>query len=129
MFDERDPALIVVAKPVSELVVVLAANGEIDRDSQAMLDEAGAAALDAGAVRLVVDLTEVTFCDSGGLSLFVRLHRRTEARGGSLRLACAQPAVHRVLRVANFDRLLRVHPTVPEAVAAALAEGSAPAGG
>ena len=104
-------------------VALLCPAGEIDRDSQSVLGGAAAAAFEKGAVRLVVDLTEVTFCDSGGLTLFVRLHREAAARDGSLRLAAAAPAVRAVLDMVNFDRLLSLHETVVEAVQASRAEG------
>jgi anti-sigma B factor antagonist len=63
----------------------------------------------------------VTFCDSSGFSLFVRLHKQTAACGGSLRLAALQPQLWMVLRATNLDRLLAVHPSVDEAVGAASA--------
>jgi anti-sigma B factor antagonist len=65
----------------------------------------------------------VSFCDSGGLSLFVDLHRATTARGGSLRLAGMQPPVRSVIDATNLDRLLPLHPTVDDAVHASLAAG------
>jgi anti-anti-sigma factor len=111
--------LTVLAEHVTESVVVLTAAGEIDRDSQSVLGEAAEDALDRGADRIVIDLAEVSFCDSGGLSLFVRLHRQAAGRGGFLRLAAAQPTVRRVLEVTNLDRLLALYPTVEQALRAA----------
>jgi anti-sigma B factor antagonist len=95
---------------------VLSAAGEIDHDSGDILGDAADAAFQAGRRRLVVDLSAVTFCDSGGLSVLVELHKRAAALGGELRLAGAQPPVTTVLLATNLDRLLRLHPTVDEAV-------------
>jgi anti-sigma B factor antagonist len=99
-------------------VTVLSAAGEIDHDSRNALEDAADVALQNDCRRLVLDLGAVTFCDSGGLSLFVDLHKKMVARGGDLRLASVQPAVTAVLLATNLDRLLRVHATVGEAVAA-----------
>jgi anti-anti-sigma factor len=115
--------LTVVAKQVAESVVVLGATGDIDRDSQSILDDAASTAVESGSDRLIIDLSGVSFCDSSGLSLFVRLYRRTAARGGWLGLASPQPMVRTVLDVGNFERLFTVYPTVDEAVRAALASG------
>ena len=104
-------------RPTSTLTV-LHVSGEIDRDSVPVLGDAAEEALEIGVNRLVIDLTAVTFCDSSGLSLFVRLHRRATARGGSFALAAVQPTVRMVLHATNLDRLLAVHPTVDEAVGA-----------
>lgn len=112
--------LTVATEHLTGQVVVLTAGGEIDHDSQSVLGEAAAAALERGGNRLIIDLAAVTFCDSGGLRLFVRLHRDAAARGGSVTLAAAQDPVRLVLDVANLDRLLSVHATVEKAVQAAL---------
>ncbi|HEX8630136.1 MAG TPA: STAS domain-containing protein, partial [Catenuloplanes sp.] len=74
--------------------------------------------LGAGATRLLLDLGAVGFCDSTGLGALVRLHRRTEASGGWLRLAGPGPDLRRMLAVTNLDRLLAVYATVPDAAAA-----------
>jgi anti-anti-sigma factor len=105
-----------------ETVAVLAAAGEIDHDSRDVLADAAAAVLRDGASRLVLDLADVSFCDSGGLSLFLDLHRDTAARGGSLRLARVQPTVLAVIHATNLDRLLHLDPTVEAAVHASRAE-------
>ena len=106
-----------------ERVAVLSAAGEIDHDSRLTLEDAADAALQGGRHRLVIDLAGVTFCDSGGLSLFVDLHKKTTALGGELRLAAVQPAVTAVLLATNLDRLLPLHPTAVEALAATTATG------
>jgi anti-sigma B factor antagonist len=110
--------LTVTRADASGPVPVLAAAGEIDSDSRVLLSDAAEAALRDGENRLVIDLAEVSFCDSGGLSLFVDLHRLTLSRGGSLRLACVQPAVMSVVYATNLDRLLMLDPTVEDAVKA-----------
>ena len=104
-------------------VAVLTAVGEIDHDSREALDRAAAAVLHNGGSRLVIDLSGVSFCDSGGLSLFLDLHKATTARGGSLGLAGAAPAVLSVIHTTNLERLLALHPSVEDAVRAEPATG------
>ena len=115
--------LSVTTAQTAEAVAVLTAVGEIDHDSRDVLDRAAAAVLQDRGSRLVIDLAGVSFCDSGGLSLFLDLHKATTARGGSLRLACAGPAVLSVIHTTNLERLLALHPTVEDAVRASLATG------
>lgn len=118
-----DPILTVTTNEIGQHVAVLSAAGEIDHDSRTILGDAADAVIRQGRDRLVVDLAGVTFCDSGGLSLFVDLHRRTAALCGRFHLAGARPAVSAVLQATNLDRLLAVHPTVEEAVDASTAAG------
>jgi anti-anti-sigma factor len=100
-------------------VPVLAPAGEIDHDSRAVLSDAAEDALAGGGSRLVIDMTGVSFCDSGGLSLLVDLHRRTSSRGGSLRLAGTRRPVLSVIQATNLHRLLHLDPTVDAAMQAA----------
>ncbi len=104
-------------RDIAQRACVLSAAGELDHDSCALLLAVVDEAVARGRVRLVVDLTEVTFCDSGGLSAFIDTHRLTGARGGWLRLAAAQPRVLAVLQATNLDRYLSLHATVGEATA------------
>jgi len=114
--DMTQPTLTVTTSNSAEEPTVLSVAGEIDHDSRDILGDAADAAFQAGRRRLVVDLSAVTFCDSGGLSLLVDLHKRAAALGGELRLAGVQPPVTTVLLATNLDRFLRLHPTVAEAV-------------
>jgi anti-anti-sigma factor len=118
-----DQMLTVTRADMAEPVPVLAAAGEIDHDSRELLRDAALLALGDRGSRLVLDLAGVSFCDSGGLSLFVDLHRLTTSRGGGLRLARAQPVVVSVLQATNLDRLLALDPTVEEAIRASLGAG------
>jgi anti-sigma B factor antagonist len=113
--------LTVTADHAAGSVTILTAVGEIDHDSRNVLDAAADAALQRGSTRLVIDLAGVTFCDSGGLSLFLQLHKETTGRGGSLHLAGARAPVLNVLTATNLDRLLTLHPTVADAVHASTA--------
>ena len=115
--------LTVVRAQTTAPVAVLRAAGEIDHDSRDVLADAAAEVLRDGGSRLVLDLANVSFCDSGGLSLFLDLHRATAAHGGSLRLACLQPTVLGVIHATNLDRLLQLHDTVDDAVRASLTAG------
>ncbi|GIF12724.1 anti-sigma factor antagonist [Actinoplanes teichomyceticus] len=115
-----DEPLTVTTTAANEHIAVLAAAGEIDHDSRRVLSDAAERAIRRGCRRIVIDLTDVTFCDSGGLSLFVQLHKTTGALGGQLRLAGVQYLVAAAIQATNLDRLLLLHPTVDEAVAAAL---------
>lgn len=99
-------------------VRVLAADGDVDHDSVEVLRDAIEAAWEDGHTRIVLDLTRVAFCDSGGLSLFVEAHRDTRIRGGSFHLAAPGRAVRYVLDATNLGRYLSIHPTVEDALTA-----------
>jgi anti-anti-sigma factor len=63
---------------------------------------------DTPRTRITIDLTDVPLCDSGALNMFVQVHQRATATGGSLRLTNPQPTVRRILHVRNLDRLIPI---------------------
>ncbi|MEU8179622.1 STAS domain-containing protein [Micromonospora sp. NPDC049044] len=64
----------------------------------------------AGESRVLLDLTDLTFCDSTGMAVFVRGDNEAAADGGWLRLVGATGRVDRVLRMTGLADVLRYEP-------------------
>ena len=96
--------------------VVVSVRGNLDIDSAAVLTTTLDQVLDRPEPRVVVDLSEVEFCDSTGLSAFVIGNNRAVARGGWVRLASPGEFLGQVLETAGLTPRLSVYATVPEAL-------------
>jgi len=57
---------------------------------------------------LVVDLGELTVCDSTGLGALVRVHRRAKAGGQELRLGNPRPHVADLLAMTGINKVIPV---------------------
>ncbi len=101
--------------------LVVKVGGEVDLASAPTLQDHLLGHIGLGEPCLVVDLSEVDFMDSTGLSALVVAYRQAGEVGSSLRVAAAQPTVRRVLEITKLDVLLEHHDDVADAVAAALA--------
>jgi anti-sigma B factor antagonist len=67
---------------------------------------------------IVVDMTRTGFCDSAGLSVLVRAHKRAVTDGGELRLVLpAGGAVPRIFALTCLDRVIPVFGSLEEALA------------
>ncbi|GIF50684.1 anti-anti-sigma factor [Asanoa ferruginea] len=106
-------------------IVVVSVGGELDMATAPQLQDQITDLLDRGLSRLVFDLTELSFCDSTGLSVFVRAKNSTDEAGGVVRLAAPQRGVRRILEVSGLVEVLHTYPTVDEAVAADASEPAA----
>ena len=86
---------------------VVSVGGDLDYDSHGRLEEALDAALDGGRPPsgLVVDLADVTYCDSCGLRVLLGAQQRAQDIGASfaLRGAHGQPA--RALKLTGLDQV------------------------
>jgi anti-sigma B factor antagonist len=73
----------------------------------------------APGLTVIADLSATTFCDSSGVRALLTAHK--EAAAGSARLRAAVPpggAVRRLLALLTVDTILKVFPSVAEALAA-----------
>lgn len=84
--------------------------GELDISTAPELNATLDRLVAQGRCRLLVDLSDLTFCDSTGIAAFVRGDNASAARGGWLRLTGATGRVDRVLRVTGLAELFRYQP-------------------
>lgn len=102
---------------------LVVAQGEIDHDSCGALEETIESALAQGHQTLLLDLTEVAYIDSGGLSVLFSTGRRLRDTGW-LGLVGPNPSVLRLLELVGVlvDGAFRVFPDLA-AARSALSEG------
>ncbi|MEV6580924.1 STAS domain-containing protein [Streptomyces sp. NPDC051582] len=89
---------------------VVAAQGELDQDTLAPLEEALAAAAE-GHRLVVLDVGSVTFGDSSFLNLLLRVHHLT-----GLRIAAPGEQLSRLFALTGADTVLSLYPSVEDAL-------------
>jgi anti-sigma B factor antagonist len=86
---------------------VVAAPPDIDASNAGWLRAVLLEAAARGDATFVVDMTATQFCDSAGLGVLVRAHKRALADGGELRLVIpASAMVRRVFALTGIDRVI-----------------------
>jgi len=68
--------------------------------------------------RLIVDLSDTSFLASAGMAALIRLDRVAREHGGALHVAGCSPDVLRTLKLVKLDAILKVYPTVADAMGA-----------
>ncbi len=99
-------------------VRIVSVGGELDHDSADGLRTALSGLPEDGLARILVDLAELSFCDSTGLNILLRARLDAELAGVRLELAGPRPAVVRLFAVTGADTVLRIHPDVELALTA-----------
>ncbi len=97
-------------------VPVVTAPEEIDITNAARLRAALLEAAAHGSRTLVVDMAQTQFCDSAGLNVLVRAHKRAQADGGELLLVICTAAVLRIFAVTGIDHLIPNLPNLEQAL-------------
>jgi anti-anti-sigma factor len=90
--------------------------GELDHHTADLLSEPLGAAVDTGAKRLVIDCSELEFCDSTGLNVLLGARLRAEAAGGEVLLAAMRPTVARVFEITGAEAVFTIHDTLDQAL-------------
>jgi len=91
---------------------VVAIHGSADVSASAVLKEALLGAIEAGANRLVCDLSRTDFACSDALGVLITAYLKARSRGGFVRLAGPQPHLQDVLETTRLNRLFEVYPDV-----------------
>ncbi len=88
---------------------VIAVSGELDLASSPALQDELDRAAGSDSQMLIIDLRELDFMDSTGLSVLVRAHQRTEEQGRQLAMVKGPQQVQRLLSLTGVaDRLTLV---------------------
>ncbi len=64
---------------------------------------------------LVVDLSDVEFCDSSGLSALLIAERKMRENGGVVKLAGLHKKVLSLIQISHLDRAFQIYDTVAKA--------------
>jgi anti-sigma B factor antagonist len=98
--------------------------GSIDPRNLESLSATLAAARGRGFRTLVLDLAEIRYINSAGLSYLVNLSDILASRGGGLHLANPQPKVKVVFELMGITQFFKLHKTVDAALRVAIAQDS-----
>ncbi len=94
--------------PQSEAWLV-GVNGRLDQGLNPKLEEVLNELLDGGRHHLVVDLTQATYINSGGLRCLVSAWRRAKADGGALTLCGLNERLQEIFAMVGFDKVFEIH--------------------
>lgn len=96
---------------------VLALVGEIDVATYGVMRSALDDLRQDGVRRIVVDLSDVTYCDSTGIGVLATYAKRLLDAGGRLEMAGLRPAVAEIFGIAGLTAVVPAFATVERALA------------
>lgn len=98
-----------------ERATVLAITGELDLASSPSLETELKRVFDADNTELLIlDLSELEFMDSTGLSVLVRAHQRAQEAGARFGLIQGRPQVQRLLSLTGVSERMRIADSLEE---------------
>ncbi|GAA3817115.1 STAS domain-containing protein [Sphaerisporangium flaviroseum] len=97
-------------------VAIVSFTGELDYTNAEQLRQDVLGVLTPEHRHLIVDLSELPFCDSTGLRILLALRSLIDDRGGTVALSGLQPRLNRIFKVTGLFQFFAVQPTVADAV-------------
>jgi anti-anti-sigma factor len=108
-----------IAQRAVGMVEVIELGGELDLASApAVAARVDALRANGRPARVVVDLSELEFCDSTGLRALIGAATEIRAAGGRLVLSVGEGNVARLLAITGAAEWLEIHPDLDTALAA-----------
>ncbi len=96
---------------------VIELTGEVDLYTAPRFKDDLLALIDEGVVRIVIDLSQVTFIDSTALGVIIGGVKRLHEHDGRLALVASSRPVERILDITGLDRVLTIFDTREAALA------------
>lgn len=94
--------------------ILVRIGGELDMATAPLLRDALLPLVNERTADIVLDLDEVTFLGSTGLSALVDAWRRAQQTGATLRMIATSSIVHRPLTLTGLDEVFQLYRTVAE---------------
>jgi anti-sigma B factor antagonist len=98
------------AEPAHALVILA---GELDASNVGQLYEQLAELAREGTRHIALNLAELEFIDSTGLSVIIAAHKRAEMLGGELIIFSPPQSIRRLFTVTGIDTYLNIRPKNP----------------
>ncbi|MBN1994495.1 MAG: STAS domain-containing protein [Anaerolineae bacterium] len=99
-------------------IAILDLSGEIDVSTATQLRDTLIDLIENNEGRLLVNMSDVAYIDSSGLSVLVAAHKKAQGANGMLGLSGPQKPVQQVFELTRMNKLFNIFPTVEEGIAA-----------
>jgi len=96
-------------------VWLISSQGRLDQSLNPQLEQSLTDLLDNGQNRLIVDLSQSNYINSGGLRCLVTAWRQAREQGGDLVLCGLNNRMEEIFSLIGFDRVFTIHSTYEHA--------------
>jgi len=90
--------------------------GEMDSAAVGAYENEVKSAMESGRYNLVLDMAELIYLDSSGLSSIIRTLRITSKYGGSLKIAGVNQAIKKIFDITRLGEIIDTHPNLESAL-------------
>jgi anti-sigma B factor antagonist len=97
-------------------VQVLKLSGYLDGHTFVDLERQLDQDLKGNLLRLVIDLSELTYIASAGVGVFINAQHQARKLGGNLQLVNPSPSVREIFGILGLDSIFTIHPNLEQGI-------------
>ena len=105
-----------VTEKQSNDILLYSVNGDIDINSSPDIRDSFEKTIAKKAMKIVINLSGVSYIDSSGLATLVEMLKKTRSYGGKLRLSSLAPKVKSLFEITKLEKLFEIYDNEDEAV-------------
>lgn len=105
----------VFCRQLEDGIWVVSSQGRLDQSLNQQLEQSIGELLDNNHQRFIIDLSEVTYINSGGLRCLVTAWRQSRAQGGDLVLCGLNSRLEEIFSLVGFDRVFQIYSSIDDA--------------
>ncbi|MCY4357090.1 MAG: STAS domain-containing protein [Gammaproteobacteria bacterium] len=105
-----------VATESHDKAMILRPEGRIDGSNASTLDSAIQEQFEGGNAVLVFDFSNLNYISSAGLRILLVAARDAQSKGGKSVFCGLSTQIAEIFSVSGFDKILTIHPGLPEAL-------------
>jgi anti-anti-sigma factor len=99
-------------------ILILTISEHLDSGTSSIFESRVLALLERGERKFIVDCGSLEYVNSAGLKVFLLAAKRLEPLGGQLVLCALAPSVLMIFEMIGFARIMKIVPTLDEALKA-----------
>ncbi len=115
VYQEESEKMEFYYKTVDEDVLILSADGGLDRGTAGQFVGELEKIVEAGASKIIVDCTKLNYISLHGLRTLLGLHQKLAGHGGDVKVAAVQGTIAGMVAESRLGHLFQVYPYVDRA--------------
>jgi len=96
-------------------ILILSADGGLNSHNADQFVSELQTLVEAGARKLIVDCTKLSYVSSYGVGILIRLHKKLAEAGGEIKIAAVDSPIIKVLRLLRLDSVFEIYMNTREA--------------
>ena len=105
-----------IVHTLHEDIMQISLEGHLDAATSVEADDDFTLLIQSGQIKLLVDLSELTYISSAGLRVLLVAAKQLQQQAGKIVLCSMTPGVKEVFEISGFSSIFKILPTVDDAL-------------